>query len=88
MNTYEVLRNRTVIGTVKAVSVRQAMQTARRHYGRCEVIGTIAKPELTAQYADYGRTEGRAPCNNTAEGKARIAAIREAEIAKWKAAQS
>lgn len=89
MITFEVLRNRAVIGEVKAVSLRQAVLTARRTYGRCEVIASrIARNADKYHGADDHRTEGRAPCNNTPEGKAAIEAIRQAEIAKWKAAQA
>lgn len=83
MNRYEVYRNRAFIGTVKAVSLRQALQTARRRHGRCEVIGLMAAPEKVSQYADCARTEGRAPCNQSAAAKARIEAIRLAAIAEY-----
>lgn len=84
MITFEVLRNRTLIGEVKAVSLRQAVLTAKRVYGRCEVIAPrIARNADRFHDADSHRTEGRGPCNNTREGKARIEAIRQAAIAEY-----
>lgn len=83
MKTFQVIRNGLHIADVKAVSMRQALITAKRRHGRVELIGTIAKAESTAQWADYSRTEGRAPCNRSAEAKARIEAIRKAEIARY-----
>lgn len=89
MITFEVLRNRVLVGEVKAVSLRQAVLTARRTFGRCEVIAPrIARNADRFHDADSHRTEGRGPCNATSEGKARIEAIRQAAIAKWKAEQS
>lgn len=81
MNRFEVYRNRTFVGTVKAVSLRQACQTAKARYGRCEVIGVkVAAPD---KLMEYGRTEGRGPCNQSVEAKARIEAIRKAAIAEY-----
>lgn len=86
MITFEVLRNRTAIGEVRAVSLRQAVITARRTYGRCEVIAArIARNADKLHGPDDHRTEGRGPCNNTREGKARIEAIRQAAIAEYMA---
>lgn len=85
MKTFEVYRNRTFIATIKAVSLRQAVETAKRRHGRVEVLAaSVARPD---RMMDYGRTEGRAPCNNTSEGKARIEAIRQAAIAEFMARQ-
>ncbi len=85
MIRFEVLRNRQFVGTVKAVSLRQALITAERRFGRCEVIA----PKVTRVDAfagpDSHRTEGRGPCNNTPAGKARIEAIRNEALARWKA---
>ena len=86
--TFEVLRNRALIGTVRAVSLKQAVKRARALYGRCEVIGVS-----NARHADHftgqdsHRSEGRGPCNNTESGKARIEAIRLKAIADFMAAQ-
>ncbi len=85
MKTFEVLRNRTFVATVKAVSLRQACETAKRRYGRVEVVAaSVASPD---RMMDHGRTEGRAPCNRGAAAKARIETIRQQAIADWQAAQ-
>jgi hypothetical protein len=86
MPTFIILRNRVEIGTVRAVSLSQAVRRAKGRYGRCEVIAAeIARHADKFHGADDHRTEGRAPCNNTEEGKARIEAIRRAAIAEWEA---
>lgn len=88
MPIFEVLRNRRFVGTVAAVSLKQAVKRAQARYGRCEVIGVnIARHADAIQWQDCNRTEGRAPCNNTESGKARIEAIRLKAIADYMAAQ-
>lgn len=86
MPSFEVLVNRRAVGTVRAVSLKQAVKRANALYGRCEVIGAVARHADAIQWQDMNRTEGRAPCNNTESGKARIEAIRIAEIRKWQGA--
>lgn len=64
MPTFTVLRNRTELGTVSAVSYDQAMQRAKKAYGRCEVIAagnvTIDRKARTVGPLE-GFTHGRAP---------------------------
>lgn len=83
MMTFEILRNRTLVGTVKAVSLRQAVLTAARRYGRCEVIAAKVSKADAIHGPDAHRTEGRGPCNNDAASKARIESIRRAAIAQF-----
>jgi hypothetical protein len=83
---FEVLRNGRFVGYVSARSQAEAVNRAGKRYGRCEVIAAYRAPFADVyQTPDSHRTEGRRPCNNTAEGKARIEAIRQAAIAEYAA---
>lgn len=85
MKRFEVYRKSNFVGTVKAVSLRQAVTTADRRYGDCEVypIDGIARPDRFN--GANGKTRRQQERNTSAEAKARIEAIRQAEIAKWAA---
>jgi hypothetical protein len=82
MITFEITRNGLFLATVKAVSLRQACITAARRHGRVEVIA--AKVAGSDRMMDYGRTEGRSPCNQSDSAKARIEAIRNQAIADYR----
>lgn len=86
MKRFEVYRKSVFAGTVKAVSLRQAVETATRRYGDCEVLplDTVA---ATDRLETYGRTRRQQARNIDAESKARLEAIRLQAIADWKAAQ-
>lgn len=90
MPTFAVYVNRVFMGHVQAITEVAAHKRAKALYGRCEVIPGFRKlaPKGRVLRADSSFTEGRSPCNNTAEGKAKIEAIRKAEIAKWMASQA
>lgn len=84
MPTFACYKNRVFVGYVRGVSLQQAAKRAKGLYGRCELIGAgIAKHADRAHNVDSHRTEGRKPCNQSADAKARIEAIRQAEIDKW-----
>lgn len=84
MKRFEVYRKGTFTATVKAVSLRQAVETAARRYGDCEVmpLDVVAR---TDRFETYGRTMRQQARNTSAEGKARIEAIRQAAIADYEA---
>ncbi len=84
MKRFEVQRKGAFIATVKAVSLRQACQTAKRRYGDCEVtpLDGVAQPDRLQTYGHTMRQQAR---NQSAEAKAAIEAIRLNAIAEWKA---
>ncbi|USM11446.1 hypothetical protein vBCbaSRXM_1 [Citromicrobium phage vB_CbaS-RXM] len=84
MKRFECYSKSVYLGTVKAVSLRQACETAKRQYGDCEVmpLDRVARPD---RLQTYGRTMRQQARNQTAEGKARIEAIRQAAIAEYQA---
>lgn len=84
MPTFAVYKNRVMIGTVSALTEKQAHERALRKYGRCEVMKANMDRRLTAtdrvERSDSSFTHGRSPY---AVGD--FEARRAAEIAKWKA---
>ncbi len=82
--TFAVYKNRVLVGTVSALTEKQAHRRAFGKYGRCEVMKADMDRRLTAtdrvQAADSSFTHGRSPY---AVGD--FEARRQAEIAKWKA---
>lgn len=83
---FEARRNGLFVGFISARSQAEAVARAAKRYGRVEVLAAYRAPFADAfQTPDSHRTEGRRPCNNTAEGKARIEAIRQAAIAEYEA---
>lgn len=86
--TFTVYRNRAFVGTVRAVSLKQAVKRAHARFGRCEVLGVnIARHADAFTHSDGARSERRLPCNRSLEAKEKLEAIRLQAIADWKASQ-
>lgn len=84
--TFRVYKNKVLVGTVSALTEQQAHARAYAKYGRCEVMKADMDKRLSAQgrveRSDSSFTHGRSPYP-VGDFEAR----RQAEIAKWKAAQ-
>ncbi len=84
--TFRVLKNRVLIGTVSALTEKQAHARAYAKFGRCEVIKADMARRLTAtsrvERVDSSFTHGRSPYP-----VGDFAARRAAEIARWKAGE-
>lgn len=86
MKRFEVYRKSVFVGTVKAVSLRQAVETAKRRHGDCEVM-PLDRVAATDRLETYGHTMRQQERNRDAESKARIEAIRQQAIADWQASR-
>jgi hypothetical protein len=84
--TFRVYKNKVLVGTVSATTEQQAHARAFAKYGRCEVMKADMERRLSTsgrvERADSSFTHGRSPYP-VGDFEAR----RQAEIAKWKAAQ-
>ena len=82
--TFSVFKNRVLVGTVSALTEKQAHARAYGKFGRCEVMknGTDRRLSQNGRIArnDSSFTHGRAPYD-VGDFEAR----RAAEIAAWKA---
>jgi hypothetical protein len=86
--TFAIYKNKVFVAFISAVSERQAHETALYKYGRCEVMlsdnsDRNLPKKSRIERADSSFTHGRSPYA-TGDFEAR----RQAEIAKWKAAQA